>query len=150
MTFRKHLNRTLSNRICFEMSEKKKKQLLQELRSNERGYSPELYPKKVYPTRDKTFASKVSLKEKEPTQSKQSNLSVSGTPVVPEPMPVSDEIDECFSKPNLSQSINLRPAEKLEEAGLEIQSIEPSGNGVSIRSSNPIEETESKFDIPNT
>ena len=72
------------------MSEKKKKQLLQELRSNERGYYPELYPKNVYHTRDNTFPSKVSLKEKETTQSKQTNLSVSGTPVVPEPMPVSD------------------------------------------------------------
>ena len=40
-------------------------------------------------------------------------------------------------------------SERLEEAGLEIQSIEPAGNGLSIRSSSPIEETEIKFEIPN-
>ena len=149
MTFRKNLNRTLSNRICFEMSEKKKEQLLHELRSNERAYSPELYPKNVYHTRDNTFPSKVSLKEKETTQSKQANLSVSDTPIMPESLPVSDQNNTCSSNPSVSQSANLRPAERLEEAGLEIQSIEPAGNGVSISSSSPIEETEIKVEIPN-
>ena len=149
ITFGKHLNRNLSNGICFEKSEKKKKQVMNELGVNNRMYSPELYPNNVHPNIHKTLLSKVSLKGNETTQSKQSNVTVSGTPIMPEPMRNSDENNTCSSTPNISQSATLRRTEMGEEAGLEIQSIEPAGNGESIRSSSLIEETEIKFDIPN-
>ena len=142
MTFTKHLNRNLSNRVNFEKSENKKKQLLQELRENKRAYCPDLNHPKESPNLDTSFGSQLSLEEEEIPPSKQTKVSVM-------PKPMTNENDTCSSIPTKSQTANLRPAERLEEAGLEIQSIEPAGNGVSIRSSSPIEETEIKVEIPN-
>ena len=142
MTFTKHLNRNLRNRLNCEKSENKKNQLLQELRGNERAYSPELKPQNETPYFDTSFGSQDSFEEPETTQSKQRK--VSGMP-----KPMTNENKTCSSNPTIIQSPNLRPAEMVEEAGLEIQSIEPAWNGGSIRSSSPIEETEIKVEIPN-
>jgi len=140
MTFSKHLNRNLSN---FEKSENKKKQLLQELRWNERAYCQDLNHPKESPKLDTSFDSQLSLEEEETPPSKQTKVSVM-------PKPMTNENITCSSNLTNSQSANLRGAERLEEAGLEIQSIEPAGKEVSRRSSSSIEETEIKVEIPNS
>ncbi len=112
------------------------------MRGNERTYSPDLNHPKETPNLDTSFESQLSLEEEETPPSKQTKVFVM-------PKPITNENNICSSNPTNSQSAILRTADRLEEAGLEIQSIEPAGKEVSIRSSSPIEKTEIKVEIPN-